>query len=266
MRTLERQIASLCRKSAKLIVSGERKSCYISAKMMENMLGPQKYKDDEMEKEDLVGVVNGLAWTSVGGEILQAEVAVVEGSGKLELTGSLGDVMKESAHAAITCVRGLCDRYGIDKDFYKNKDIHIHFPEGAVPKDGPSAGVTITTALVSALSGMPVRHDVAMTGEITLRGRVLPIGGLREKTMAAYRNGMKTVLIPAANEADLYEVDPVVKEHIQFVTAREITTVLDHALLPAPVVSDQNEETVPVGQPVPPMVNNTAHKRPCLNS
>ena len=266
VRTLERQIASLCRKSAKMIVSGERKSCYISAKMMENMLGPQKYKDDEMEKEDLVGVVNGLAWTSVGGEILQAEVAVVEGSGKLELTGSLGDVMKESAHAAITCVRGLCDRYGIDKDFYKNKDIHIHFPEGAVPKDGPSAGVTITTALVSALSGMPVRHDVAMTGEITLRGRVLPIGGLREKTMAAYRNGMKTVLIPAANEADLYEVDPVVKEHIQFVTAREITTVLDHALLPAPVVSDQNEETVPVGQPVPPMVNNTAHKRPCLNS
>ena len=191
---------------------------------------------------------------------------MVEGSGKLELTGSLGDVMKESAHAAITCVRGLCDRYGIDKDFYKNKDIHIHFPEGAVPKDGPSAGVTITTALVSALSGMPVRHDVAMTGEITLRGRVLPIGGLREKTMAAYRNGMKTVLIPAANEADLYEVDPVVKEHIQFVTAREITTVLDHALLPAPVVSDQNEEPVPVGQPVPPMVNNTAHKRPCLNS
>ena len=163
-------------------------------------------------------------------------------------------------------MRGLCDRYGIDKDFYKNKDIHIHFPEGAVPKDGPSAGVTITTALVSALSGMPVRHDVAMTGEITLRGRVLPIGGLREKTMAAYRNGMKTVLIPAANEADLYEVDPVVKEHIQFVTAREITTVLDHALLPAPVVSDQNEETVPVGQPVPPMVNNTPHKRPCLNS
>lgn len=135
-----------------------------------------------------------------------------------------------------------------------------------MPKDGPSAGVTITTALVSALSGMPVRHDVAMTGEITLRGRVLPIGGLREKTMAAYRNGMKTVLIPAANEADLYEVDPVVKEHIQFVTAREITTVLDHALLPAPVVSDQNEETVPVGQPVPPIVNNTAHKRPCLNS
>ena len=151
---------------------------------------------------------------------MQAEDAVVEGTGKLELTGSLGDVMKESARAAITCVRGLCDRYGIDKNFYKEKDIHIHFPEGAVPKDGPSAGVTITTALVSALSGMPVRHDVAMTGEITLRGRVLPIGGLKEKTMAAYRNGMKTVIIPQANEPDLYEVDPMVKENVKFVTAK----------------------------------------------
>ena len=153
-------------------------------------------------------------------------------TGKLELTGSLGDVMKESAKAAITCVRSLCDRYGIDKDFYKTKDIHIHFPEGAVPKDGPSAGVTITTALVSALSGIPVRHDVAMTGEITLRGRVLPIGGLKEKTMAAYRNGMKTVVIPQANEPDLYEVDPVVKENITFVTAKEIGTVLEKALVP----------------------------------
>ncbi len=195
VRTLEREIATLCRKSAKMIVEGEKKSCHISAKMLESLLGPQKYKDDDIQKEDLVGVVNGLAWTAVGGEILQAEVAVVDGTGKLELTGSLGDVMKESAKAAITCVRSLCDRYGIDKDFYKTKDIHIHFPEGAVPKDGPSAGVTITTALVSALSGIPVRHDVAMTGEITLRGRVLPIGGLKEKTMAAYRNGMKTVVI-----------------------------------------------------------------------
>jgi ATP-dependent Lon protease len=232
VRTLEREIASLCRKSAKMIVEGEKKSCYISAKMLESLMGPQKYKDDDIQKEDLVGVVNGLAWTSVGGEILQAEVAVVDGSGKLELTGSLGDVMKESAKAAITCVRSLCDRYGIDKDFYKTKDIHIHFPEGAVPKDGPSAGVTITTALVSALSGIPVRHDVAMTGEITLRGRVLPIGGLKEKTMAAYRNGMKTVIIPQANEPDLYEVDPVVKENITFVPAKEIGTVLEKALVP----------------------------------
>ena len=169
---------------------------------------PQKYKDDDMKKK--IWSVWSTDWrvTSVGGEILQAEVAVVEGTGKLELTGSLGDVMKESARAAITCVRGLCDRYGIDKNFYKEKDIHIHFPEGAVPKDAPSAGVTITTALVSALSGMPVRHDVAMTGEITLRGRVLPIGGLKEKTMAAYRNGMKTVIIPQVNEPNLYEAEP----------------------------------------------------------
>ncbi len=232
VRTLEREIATLCRKSAKMIVEGEKKSCHISAKMLESLLGPQKYKDDDIQKEDLVGVVNGLAWTAVGGEILQAEVAVVDGTGKLELTGSLGDVMKESAKAAITCVRSLCDRYGIDKDFYKAKDIHIHFPEGAVPKDGPSAGVTITTALVSALSGIPVRHDVAMTGEITLRGRVLPIGGLKEKTMAAYRNGMKTVIIPQANEPDLYEVDSVVKENITFVTAKEIGTVLEKALVP----------------------------------
>ena len=232
VRTLEREIATLCRKSAKMIVEGEKKSCHISAKMLESLLGPQKYKDDDIQKEDLVGVVNGLAWTAVGGEILQAEVAVVDGTGKLELTGSLGDVMKESAKAAITCVRSLCDRYGIDKDFYKTKDIHIHFPEGAVPKDGPSAGVTITTALVSALSGIPVRHDVAMTGEITLRGRVLPIGGLKEKTMAAYRNGMKTAVIPQANEPDLYEVDPVVKENITFVTAKEIGTVLEKALVP----------------------------------
>lgn len=257
VRTLEREIASLCRKSAKMIVAGEKKSCYISAKMLESLLGPQKFKDDEIERENLVGVVNGLAWTSVGGEILQAEVAVVEGNGKIELTGSLGDVMKESAKAAVTCVRSLCDRYGIDKDFYKTKDIHIHFPEGAVPKDGPSAGVTITTALVSALSGIPVRHDVAMTGEITLRGRVLPIGGLKEKTMAAYRNGMKTVIIPKANEPDLYEVDPVVKENVTFVPVKEINEVLKTALvsvLSLPLQNDapslEKETTVPVMESV----------------
>ena len=267
VRNLEREIASLCRKSAKMIVAGEKKSCYISEKMLETLLGPQKYKDDDMEKENLVGVVNGLAWTSVGGEILQAEVAVVEGTGKLELTGSLGDVMKESARAAITCVRGLCDRYGIDKNFYKEKDIHIHFPEGAVPKDGPSAGVTITTALVSALSGMPVRHDVAMTGEITLRGRVLPIGGLKEKTMAAYRNGMKTVIIPQANEPDLYEVDPVVKENVKFVTAREIGTVLDTALLPLPLCPSQEQQEAPECLDVAEkVVHKQSRKSPQMNA
>ena len=177
-------------------------------------------------------MVNGLAWTSVGGEMLQVEVAVMEGSGKVELTGSLGDVMKESAKAAISYIRSRAQEYGIDPNFYKNKDIHIHLPEGAVPKDGPSAGVTLTTALVSALTGTPVRRDVAMTGEITLRGRVLAIGGLREKTMAAYRAGIKTVLIPKENLPDLYEVDPVVKEAIRFIPADHVETVLQTALCP----------------------------------
>ena len=265
VRTLEREIASLCRKSAKMIVAGEKKSCYISSKMLESLLGPQKFKDDDLEKEDLVGVVNGLAWTAVGGEILQAEVAVTDGSGKLELTGSLGDVMKESAKAAITCVRGLCQNYGIDKDFYTNKDIHIHFPEGAVPKDGPSAGVTITTALVSALSGIPVRHDVAMTGEITLRGRVLPIGGLKEKTMAAYRNGIKTVIIPKANEPDLYEVDPVVKENVTFVPVKEISAVLEKALVPVlPLCTP--DKTPPVKEEAVSVVNKVSAPKPRLNA
>lgn len=264
VRTLEREIASICRKSAKMIVAGEKKSCHISSKMLESMLGPQKFKDDDLQKENLVGVVNGLAWTAVGGEILQAEVAVVDGNGKLELTGSLGDVMKESAKAAITCVRSLYDQYGIDKDFYKSKDIHIHFPEGAVPKDGPSAGVTITTALVSALGQIPVRHDVAMTGEITLRGRVLPIGGLKEKTMAAYRNGIKTVIIPKANEPDLYEVDPVVKENIRFVTAKEISTVLEIALIPLP--AQCLEEKNPQQESAALVEKAVVAEHPCLNA
>lgn len=162
--------------------------------------------------------------------MMQIEVAVLDGSGKLELTGSLGDVMKESAKAAVTYCRSIAKEYSIPTDFYAKKDIHIHVPEGAVPKDGPSAGVTLTTALISALSGIPVRHDVAMTGEVTLRGRVLPIGGLREKTMAAYRNGIGTVIIPKANQPDLDEVEPVVKEHVSFVVADHVQTVLDHAL------------------------------------
>ena len=162
--------------------------------------------------------------------MLQVEVAILEGSGKIELTGNLGDVMKESARTAISYVRSCTEKYGIEKDFYKTKDIHIHVPEGAVPKDGPSAGVTLTTAIVSALSGIPVRRDVAMTGEVTLRGRVLAIGGLREKTMAAYRAGVKTVLIPEENIPDLEEVDPVVKKAITFIPAKEVETVLETAL------------------------------------
>ena len=163
--------------------------------------------------------------------MLQVEVAVMEGSGKNQFTGSLGDVMKESVSAAITWIRGHADHYGIAPDFYKNKDIHIHFPEGAVPKDGPSAGITTTTAIVSALSGVAVRHDLAMTGEVTLRGRVLPIGGLREKSMAAYKNGMKTVLIPEGNKPDLAELDPVVLENIEFIPVSQVEQVLELALV-----------------------------------
>lgn len=263
VRTLEREIGSVCRKCAKEIVAGEKKSCRVSAKNLESLLGPKKFKEDSLDKENLIGVVNGLAWTAVGGEILQVEVAVVEGSGKIEMTGSLGDVMKESARAAVTYVRGVCYKYNIEKDFYKTKDIHIHFPEGAVPKDGPSAGITITTALVSALSGLEVRSDVAMTGEVTLRGRVLPIGGLKEKTMAAYRSKMKTVLIPMDNKVDLHEVDPIVKENIRFVPVSQVSQVLEEALIwPQPEeVQPQREQKEELPLPEMPKPKGSASKR-----
>lgn len=230
VRNLEREITSLLRKAAKRIVSGEVKRVTITNKNIEEFLGPRKFKPELIQAYDEVGLVNGLAWTTVGGEMLQVETTVMDGTGKIELTGSLGDVMKESAHAAISYIRSHWEKYGVEHDFYKTRDIHIHVPEGAVPKDGPSAGVTICTALISALSGVPVHRDVAMTGEITLRGRVLPIGGLKEKTMAAYRAGIKTVLIPAENEPDLAEVDDIVREHIKFVTADKVDTVLKTAL------------------------------------
>ncbi len=231
VRSLERCIASLCRKAAKKIASGEAKRISVKSKDLETLLGVRKYLEDISSKENQVGVVNGLAWTSVGGVLMPLEVLVLKGSGKIEVTGSLGDVMKESSKIAVSYVRGIAEKYGINPDFYKENDLHIHAPEGAVPKDGPSAGVTMTTALVSALSGLPVRADVAMTGEITLHGKVLPIGGLREKTMAAYKAGIKTVIIPAANKPDLEEVDDVVKEAIEFVCAERITDVLNTALI-----------------------------------
>ena len=230
VRTLERRIASLCRKAAKIIVSGEKKSVRINENNIEQFLGTKKYLDDDNMKENEIGVVNGLAWTSVGGVLMPLEATVLDGKGTIETTGSLGDVMKESAKIAISYVRSVADKYGISGDFYKEKDIHIHAPEGATPKDGPSAGVTMTTALVSALANIPVRHDVAMTGEITLHGKVLPIGGLREKTMAAYKAGVKTVIIPVGNKGDLEEVDNVVKDNIQFVYAEKLSDVLDVAL------------------------------------
>lgn len=231
VRNLERTIGSLCRKVAKKIVSEEATKVKITANNIKDFLGAKKFRPETIEDNDTVGLVNGLAWTSVGGDMLQIEVVILDGNGKIELTGNLGDVMKESAKAAISYVRSCTEKYGIEHNFYKTKDIHIHVPEGAVPKDGPSAGVTLTTAIVSALSGIPVRHDVAMTGEVTLRGRVLAIGGLREKTMAAYRAGIKTVLIPEDNIPDLEEVDPVVKNAIRFVPAKYVETVLEEALV-----------------------------------
>ncbi len=231
VRNLERMVASLCRKAAKEIVSGDSVKVSYNKKNLESYLGTKKYLDDEKSDKNEVGVVNGLAWTSVGGVLMPLEVMVLDGKGEIETTGSLGDVMKESAKLAVTYTRSVASKYNIPEDFYKTKDIHIHAPEGAVPKDGPSAGVTMTTALVSALSGIPVRADVAMTGEITLHGKVLPIGGLREKTMAAYKADIGTVIIPNANKGDLDEVDDAVKNTTKFVLASKLEEVLDEALV-----------------------------------
>ena len=232
VRNLERTITSVLRKCARKIAAGEVESVSVTGTMLEQLLGPRFVKPDFLNRTNAVGIANGLAWTSVGGETLPIEVQVIpEGSGKITVTGSLGDVMKESAQLAVTWVRVHAAEYGIDPEKLKKCDLHIHAPEGAVPKDGPSAGVTLTTALVSCLSGIPVRGDVAMTGEITLHGNVLPIGGLREKSMAAYREGMKTVLIPKDNEPDLYEVDDEVKKNLTFLPMQNLTQVLNAALL-----------------------------------
>lgn len=241
VRNLERLIASVCRKVAKMIISQDDFQSYtVKIENLEELLGPRKFLREELSREDTIGLVNGLAWTSVGGELLPIEVAVMEGSGKIQLTGSLGDVMKESANAAITCIRTRANALGISPRFYEKCDIHIHAPEGAVPKDGPSAGIAMAAAITSALCGIPVHKDVAMTGEITLQGRVLPIGGLKEKSMAAYKNGIKTVLIPAGNVPDLAEVDEVVKSHVRFVPVKRVDAVLEAALLhmPRPVLQD----------------------------
>ena len=238
VRNLERTITSVLRKCARKIAAGEVESVSVTGTMLEDLLGPRFVKPDFLNRTNMVGVANGLAWTSVGGETLPIEVQVIpEGSGKITVTGSLGDVMKESAQLAVTWVRVHAAEYGIDPEKLKKCDLHIHAPEGAVPKDGPSAGVTLTTALVSCLSGIPVRGDVAMTGEITLHGNVLPIGGLREKSMAAYREGMKTVLIPKDNVSDLYEVDDEVKKNIQFLPMSNLAQVLNAALLKPKTVS-----------------------------
>lgn len=232
VRKLERAIASVCRKVAhKKVTQKDFKRISVNDKVLQEMLGPKKYSVSRIDAEDQIGLVNGLAWTSVGGEMLEIEVSVLEGTGKLEITGNLGSVMTESAKLAVSYVRSVAKDYGIAPDFYKTKDIHIHAPEGAVPKDGPSAGVTMTTALISALGNIPVRRDVAMTGEISLRGRVLPIGGLKEKSIAAYRSGVHTVIIPYDNRSDLAEFDAVIRDHLHFVPVKSIKEVLDVALV-----------------------------------
>ncbi len=239
VRVLERELGSLCRKAAMVIVSGESKQVKVTGDTVEDYLGPRKYHPEKQGTENQVGLVNGLAWTSVGGTLLEAEVNVAPGSGKVELTGNLGNVMKESARAAFTYIRSRAVQLGIAADFYKEQDVHIHFPEGAVPKDGPSAGITICTAMVSALANIPVRSDVAMTGEVTLRGRVLPIGGLREKSMAALRNGIHTVIIPKENEKDLEEIDQTVRGALQFIPVDHVDQVLANALEHPPLAQAQ---------------------------
>ena len=255
VRNLERRIADICRKvDVRLVREPESKRITINASALEEFLGIRKYLPDRLPGKDQIGLVTGLAWTSVGGETLEVEVNVMNGSGKLELTGNLGDVMKESAHAALSYIRANALTLGVAEDFYKTKDIHVHFPEGAVPKDGPSAGVTVCTAMVSALTETSVRRDVAMTGEISLRGRVLAIGGLKEKTMAALRHGIRTVIIPADNEHDLQEIDPIVRKSLNFVIASSIDTVLDTAL-------NKKSEAVPsILKDIPGDVAAKAHK------
>ena len=255
VRSLERSIAEVCRKSAmKLLEQEAPKRITVTGSNLEEFLGVRRFLPDRLPGSDQVGLVTGLAWTAVGGSTLEVEVNVMEGSGKLELTGNLGDVMKESAHAALSYIRANAEKLGVASDFYKTKDIHVHFPEGAVPKDGPSAGVTVCTAMVSALTNTTVRRDVAMTGEISLRGRVLPIGGLKEKTMAALRHGITTVIIPKDNERDLQQIDQTVRKSLNFITAQTVDTVLDAAL-------NRKPELMPtILQDIPQEVKNIPRK------
>jgi len=243
VRTLEKQIATLCRKATVSLESGA-KSFKVTGKNIEEYLGKKKFSDDLVSKEDQVGTVNGLAWTSVGGTMLPIEVSVLDGTGKIELTGNLGDVMKESAKTAVSYIRSKASEYGIDEDFYKNKDIHIHAPEAAVPKDGPSAGLAITTAIVSELTGIAIKSNVAMTGEISLKGKALAIGGLKEKSMAAYKAGCDTVIIPQDNKKDLDEISDEVKQVIDFISVKNFDEVLPIALVSRPIKKKEVKENL----------------------
>ena len=260
VRNLERELAALCRKAAKQIIENDLPKITVNAEDLKSLLGPKKILPEVISACDEIGVVNGMAYTQSGGDLLKVEAAIMDGTGKLELTGSLGDVMKESAHAAITYARQIAEQYGIPTDFYTKKDIHIHFPEGAVPKDGPSAGITTLTALISALSGIPVRRDISMTGEITIRGNVLPIGGLREKTMAAYSAGVRTIIIPADNLKDLHEVDPMVRENVTFIPCRKASEVLANALVRQKTDLRETQDSAQAEQDV--VINAPTQKAP----
>jgi len=265
VRNLERSIASIIRKAAKKFVDDPaKKRITVTEHDVKEYLGARKLIPEQIRDRDEVGVVNGLAYTQAGGDMLRVEVAVLDGTGKIELTGSLGDVMKESAHIAVSYVRSIAAQYGIPTDFYQKKDIHIHFPEGAVPKDGPSAGVTMVTALVSALSGRRVRRTVAMTGEISLRGNVLAIGGLKEKTMAAYAAGVRTVLIPAENMKDMEELDPVVCQSLRFIPCTHASDVLEHALCPAEHAQERKESTRTEDDTLLPLVPTISVQKPSV--
>ena len=251
VRNLEKVIGSLCRKAA-VMLETDNSSFKVSNKNVEDILGPKKYHQDKINKDNLVGTVNGLAWTRVGGTLLPIEVSALNGTGKIELTGNLGDVMQESAKTAVSYVRSMSSAFGIDNDFYKKKDIHIHAPEAAIPKDGPSAGLAITTAIVSELTGIPIKNDIAMTGEISLKGRALPIGGLKEKSMAAYKSGCTTVIIPKDNVKDLTEISDEVKNGINFISVSSFTEVLSAALERMPV---------PSAEEIKPIIKNNKDKR-----
>ena len=260
MRNLEREIGNICRKVARKVVKeGDKYSLTLTAENVDEYLGVMKFRDSEVHERSEVGLVTGLAWTEVGGSILTTEVATVDGKGKLTLTGKLGDVMQESAQAAMSYVRSRAHRLGLPRDFYRNLDIHVHVPEGAIPKDGPSAGITMATAIASALSRIPVRRDIAMTGEITLRGKVLPIGGLKEKLLAAHRAGILEVLLPADNEKDLAEVPENLRNVMKLRFVNTMDEVLAFALeRPLPEVPTRRPESRRCRRP--PEQAPTAHQ------
>lgn len=228
-------------RAARMIIQDGRKSIRVTDKNLTKILGTHKFEHDMANEVDQVGIVRGLAWTSVGGETLSVEVNIMPGKGEVRLTGQLGDVMKESAMAGISYLRSIADRYGIDKEYFEQHDIHIHIPEGAVPKDGPSAGVTMATAVLSAILNIPVRADVAMTGEITLRGRVLPIGGLREKSIAAKVAGIHTVLVPDKNRKDIDELDPEIKDGMKFIYVSSMDEIIPRAFAHLPEIMTEEE-------------------------